>query len=79
MTEPANHPRRSTRQLLNKIPNHSGLYRHSISCTYYAIKKVAGKRKEHSLNTKDRKIAERRLKEWVASLDKIDSELEKTT
>jgi integrase len=72
-------PRRSTRQLLGKIPNFPGLYRHSINRTYYAIKKVGGKRKEHSLDTTDRKVAERRFKDWVASLDKIDTEAEKTT
>ena len=72
-------PRRSTRQLLGKIPNFPGLYRHSVNGVYYAIKKIAGKRKEHSLNTTDREIAERRLKDWVANLDKVDTEAEKTT
>ncbi len=72
-------PRRSTRQLLGKIPNFPGLYRHSVNGIYYAIKKIAGKRKEHSLDTSDRKIAERRFKDWVANLDKVDSEAEKTT
>jgi hypothetical protein len=71
--------RRSTRQLLGKLPNFPGLYRHTVNDTYYAIKKIAGKRKEHSLDTTDRKVAERRFKDWVANLDKIDSESEKTT
>lgn len=31
------------------------------------------------MGTADRKIAERRLKEWVADLGKVDSEVEKTT
>jgi integrase len=79
MTEISVEPRRSTRQLLEKIPNYPGFYRHAINKTYYGIKKIAGKRKEHSLETNDRKIAERRLKEWIGGLDKIDSELEKTT
>src|SRR5687768_3491744 len=32
-----------------------------------------------SLGTTDRKIAERRLKEWIANLGKVDSAVEKTT
>lgn len=70
---------RSTRQLLGKIPNFPGLYRHTLNDNYYAVKKVGGKRKEHSLGTTDRKVAERRLKEWLANLDKVDSEAEKMT
>jgi integrase len=69
----------STRQLLEKIPNFQCLYRHSANGTYYAIKKFAGKRKEHSLQTTDRKIAERKLADWIKSLDKLDTEQEKTT
>ena len=42
-------------------------------------KKINGKRKEHSLDTTDRKIADRRLKEWIANLEEIDSEAEKMT
>src|SRR5437016_3921040 len=40
--------RLSTRQLLTKIPNYPGLYRHKINRSYYGIKKYKGKRKEHS-------------------------------
>lgn len=69
----------STRQLLEKIPNFPCLYRHTLNGTYYAIKKNAGKRKEHSLQTTDRKIAERRLADWIKNLNKIDSTAEKTT
>ena len=72
-------PRRSTRQLLERIANHQCLYRHSVNKTYYGIKRVGGKRKEHSLGTTDRKIAERKLKQWIANLSKIDTEAEKTT
>ena len=79
MIEPAQITRRSTRQLLGKIPNFPGLYRHTINGIYYAIKKKSGKRKEHSLDTTDRKVAERRFKEWDANLDKVDTEVEKTT
>lgn len=72
-------PPKSTRQRLEKIPNVSGLFRHRDRGTYYAIKKVLGKRKEHSLDTDDRKLAERRMKEWLRTLDKIDSAMEHTT
>ena len=71
--------RQSTRQLLIKIPNYPCLYRHSVNDTYYGQKMFGGKRKEHSLATTDRKIAERKLKAWIADLDKTDSEAEKTT
>src|ERR1041385_3771195 len=71
--------RLSTRQLLDKIDNYPGLYRHRINKTYYGIKKVAGKRKEKSLDTTDRKLAERKLRDWIADLDKIDTEVEKTS
>jgi hypothetical protein len=72
-------PHRSTRQLLGKIPNSPGLYRHSVNGIYYGCKKIAGKWKDHSLDTTDRKIAERRFKTWVGNLDKVDSAAEKTT
>ena len=72
-----NQAKLSTRQHLVKIPNISCLYRHGQNETYYAIKKIRGKRKEHSLGTTDRKIADRRLKEWLADLEKIDTEVEK--
>ena len=62
-----------------KIPPHQCLYRHTLSGRYYAIKKLFGKRRETSLGTTDRKIAERRLKEWIGGLEKIDGVVEKTT
>ena len=62
-----------------KVPNVPGLYRHTQSGRYYGCKKVDGKRKERSLGTTDRKIAERRLKEWIANLGKVDKEVEKMT
>jgi hypothetical protein len=71
--------RKSARQLLNKVQSAQWLFRHSINGTYYAQKKINGKRKEHSLDTTDRKIAERRLKEWIANLEAIDSEAETMT
>ena len=62
-----------------KVPNVPGLYRNTSNGTYHGCKKVEGRRKERSLGTTDRKIAERRLKEWIANLGKVDSSVEKTT
>jgi integrase len=70
---------KSTRQLLDKIQKFPCLYRHTLNGTYYGIKKISGKRKEHSLQTIDRKIAERKLAAWIKDLDKIDTTAEKTT
>jgi hypothetical protein len=70
---------KSTRQQLVKVPQVSCLYRHSLSGIYYGIKKVGGKRKEHSLSTSDRKLAERRLKKWIADLGKTDAAVEHLT
>jgi integrase len=69
----------STRQLLEKIPNFPCLYRHKVNDTYYGVKKISGKRKEHSLKTTERKLAERKLKGWIADLDKVDGDAAKTT
>ena len=69
----------SSEPLYVKVANFPGLYRNTKSGRYYAVKKVHGRRKEHSLDTADRKIAERRFKAWVESLSKVDSEVEKTT
>jgi integrase len=71
--------RKSTRQLLAKIPNVPCLYRHKINGTYYGVKKASCKRKEHSLATADRKLAERRLKAWIDDLDRIDAKAAKIT
>ncbi len=62
-----------------KVANFPGLYRHARSGRYYACKKQGGIRRERSLGTCDRKIAERRLKEWTGNLEKVDAEVEKTT
>ena len=72
-------PSKSTRQQLVKVPQVPCLYRHSLSRKYYGIKKVGGKRKEHSLDTDDRKLAERRLKKWIADLGKTNVEVERLT
>lgn len=60
---------KSTRQLLQKIPGYPCLYRHSVNDSYYGITKVGGNRKEHSLGTTDRKLAERNLKQWLNDLE----------
>jgi hypothetical protein len=62
-----------------KVPNYPGLYRHSRSGRYYGFKKLHGKRRECSLRTTDRKIAERRLREWIGNLQRVDRERERTT
>ena len=62
-----------------KVANAPGLYRHARSGRYYACKKQGGIRRERSLGTCDRKIAERRMKEWLGNMDKVDAEVEKTT
>lgn len=62
-----------------KVPNVLGLYRHAHSGRYYGCKKLHGKRREVSLQTKDRKIAERRLREWISNLHRVDTGKERTT
>lgn len=62
-----------------KIPHVPGLYRSTRTGKYYGCKKVQGKRKERSLGTTDRKIAERRLRDWIDNLGKVAPEVEKTT
>ena len=62
-----------------KVHGVPGLYRHTRSGMYLGLKKVEGKRKERSLKTTDRKIAERRLKAWFDELGKVDTSVKKTT
>ena len=62
-----------------KPANFPGLYRHARFGKYHACKKLGDVRRERSLGTCDRKIAERRLKEWIGNLDKLDAEVEKPT
>ena len=76
---PSQHQKSPQESEYVKVPNIAGLYRHSASGRYYGCKKVDGRRKERSLGTTDRKIAERRLKEWIANLGKVDKEVEKMT
>ncbi len=62
-----------------KIANFPGLYRHTRSGRYYGAKKLRGKRRECSLRTTDRKIAERRLRDWMRNLTAVDHGLERMT
>ena len=71
--------RKSTRQLLAKIPNVPCLYRHKLNGTYYGVKKAGRKRKEHSLGTTDGKLGERILKKWISDLDRIDAKAARVT
>ena len=52
-------------QLKLVAPN---LYRHTSNLTYYAIKKVDGRKKVHCLDTADRKTADRTLVQWLGEL-----------
>lgn len=71
---------KSTRQLLVKIPNVPCLYRHSVTGEYYGIKKLRNKRKKtECFESKDRRIAERKLAAWIKGLANLDTEAEKTT
>jgi integrase len=62
-----------------KVPNVVGLYRHVRSGGYHGVKKIHGKRRERSLRTADRQIAERRLRHWINTLQRTDREKERTT
>lgn len=48
------------------------LYRHASSKAYYALVKVEGKQIRRSLKTTDRKLAERRLKEFRAKVEQLN-------
>ena len=69
----------STRKILDKFPSFSCLYRHRVNGFEYGAKRISGKRKEHSLKTTERKLAERKLKGWIADLDTVDEDAAKTT
>ena len=64
---------------MEKTPSYPCLFRHKRNEGHYGVKKVSGKRKEHSFSTTDRKLAERRLKQWFADLEKVDAQAERTT
>ena len=46
-------------------------YRNKSSSTYYALVKRNGRQIRKSLKTKDRKLADRRLKDFRQSIDKL--------
>jgi hypothetical protein len=71
--------RKSTRQLLGKIPNVPCLYRRAINGKYYGAKKTGRKRKEHSVGTTDRNTAERKLKKLIEDLDRVDEKSARIT
>jgi len=71
---------KSTHQKLGKysrVANH--LYRYSVTKKYYAVLKVGGKTKWIPLNTTDREIAGRNLKDEVAKLKNTDPQQSKMT
>ena len=49
------------------------LYRNQSSGTYYALVKRSGSQIRRSLKTKDRKLAERRLKDFREQADRLSS------
>lgn len=65
---------KTTRSQLVKIPNYPCLYRHENG-SYYAVKKVRGQIKTSALRTVDRKLAERKLKDWINSIEKRGGEI----
>ena len=48
----------------------SGLYRHEVSGVYYAVKYLGTKRRMECLEATDRKLSERRMREWLGKLEK---------
>lgn len=76
---PASHSSSTAAPDYVKVHGVPGLYRNIRSGVYLGLKNVEGKRKERSLKTTDRKIAERRLKAWIDELGKVDTSVEKTT
>jgi integrase len=71
---------KSTHQKLGKylrVANH--LYQYSVTKKYYAVLKVGGKTKWIPLNTTDREIAGRNLKDEVAKLKNTDPQQSKMT
>ncbi len=63
--------------ILKKVA--TGLYRSSVSGTYFAHVRINGKLFRDSLETSDRKLADRRLRDFRASKSKIDNKAGKIT
>lgn len=68
--EKASKSRGTFNLLENVAPN---LSRHRENNTYYGIKKIGGKRQVHGLETTDRKVADRKLAEWIKRLGETDA------
>ena len=61
---------RGTFALLETVaPN---LLRHRENQSYWGVRKIAGKRFIHALETADRKTADGKLAEWLGDLKKVD-------
>ena len=61
---------RGTFALLETVaPN---LFRHRENQSYWGVKKIAGKRFIHALETADRKTADGKLAEWLGDIKKVD-------
>ena len=73
MSEPKKRPQAS----LVKVAEN--LYRNESSGTYYALVKRSGKQNKRSLKTKDRKLAERRLRTYKNDLERMDPAKGKVT
>ena len=65
-------PRRSLLARIKRVAEN--LYRDPKSEKYFGVKKIAGRRKVHSLDTPDRPTANRELKAWLAALDASDTQ-----
>lgn len=62
---------RGTFNLLENVaPN---LFRHRENLSYYGVKKIDGKRRVHALETADRKVADRKLAEWIKGIAETDA------
>ena len=68
---------KSTNQLLRNVTRN--FYRHEDNGAYYAERKINGKVIQRSLQTSDRAVANRKLRDWLAALDNRNPALEKTT
>jgi len=64
--------KKSTSQHLKRVA--PCLYRHDENSIYHGIKRYRGKLKSRSLDTTDRKTADRKLKTWVDSLENPEVE-----
>src|SRR5262245_24538039 len=66
-----------SRAILKRVA--TGLYRSSVSATYFAHVRINGKLFRDSLETTDRKTADRKLRDFRASKSKVDYKAGKIT